>query len=367
MAPKSRAGELLDDQRSRRRLNSESDDDDVSFGLSSTVGERASASEDGRSVVESAQGLHGGAADGSGLRWHESRAEASGEEEDLSQRIAGIQLLLELTERSLATTSGRRLFLCGTSHRVRASRPTSARAAGTALSVRQSWRIYVSMLDPQFFYESTLLVGGRTTAGARATGTDDTRQAASRGPGGRGDAPLSWRRDCTAQSYAALGMNEENNEDIAEIFKKKWACKAIRGQPLNAYAQLRACAGQIARFCITLGLVDATRVCERGALLNRVCEMQVVQGFVGFWQARALCSTVYSKVCQLKVLVHEAWSFFSMKGEELRKHKAREVHEYILSVAAAEKTETRRISSGRRELDVRAQQGRLFLPSDFDM
>jgi hypothetical protein len=102
------------------------------------------------------------------------------------------------------------LSLCGTSQRVRASRPTSARAAGTALSVRQSWRIYVSMLDPQFFDESTLLDGGRTTAGARATGTDDVGLAASSGLGGGGDFPLSLRRDRTAQSNAALRMNEEN-------------------------------------------------------------------------------------------------------------------------------------------------------------
>jgi hypothetical protein len=31
----------------------------------------------------------------------------------------------------------------------------------------------------------------------------------------------------------ALRINEENNEDVAELFRKKWASKALRGQPLK--------------------------------------------------------------------------------------------------------------------------------------
>ena len=162
-----------------------------------------------------------------------------------------------------------------------------------------------------------------------------------------------------------MRISEENNEVIAEMFKKKWAAKAIRGQPLNSYAQFRVCVGQLARFCATLNLVKAEDLCERGAILRLVCEIEIMEGYVGFWQARAASSTVYSKVTQLKILVHEAWTFFGRTGDDVRRNKTRDVHEYVLAVATAEKTESRRLASGRRDVNVRAIEGKLFLPRDF--
>jgi hypothetical protein len=80
-----------------------------------------------------------------------------------------------------------------------------------------------------------------------------------------------------------LRLNEENNEEVAEIFKKKWKARAIRGQSILSYTHFRSCAGQFARCCVTLGLVEAHKLCECGMMLLLVCESSVVEGFVGFF------------------------------------------------------------------------------------
>jgi hypothetical protein len=279
---------------------------------------------------------------------------------DLTGKISSSHILRRLTEKNNALIASRRRSLCLSSERLRAAKRFGSRttAAVTFVSVKQQWRLYLSTIDPLFFHQSTLEKDGGSEMGRRTGGR--SAYTTERAP------HLRTRAHGAQNSYAALRINEENNEDVAELFRKKWASKALRGQPLHSYAQLRACAGQFLRFCVTLKLVEADAVCDRGSLFHLVCEIDIVQGFVSFWQARAVCSTVYSKVCQLKVLLHESWAYFGMVNDTTRRHKAREVNEYILSVAAAEKTETRRLSSGRRAVDVRATEGKLFLPKDFE-
>jgi hypothetical protein len=313
----------------------------------------------------------GGASEESARRENEDDAE---EEADLSVRISRNKVLQQLMEQNRQVISGRRLTFCGRSQRIRAARLDERRPRAT-MSARQKWRLYVSMLDPEFFDKCTLQ--GENLLSHTASGTESRNGGGSSGGGGgraslrvSGDIQrvgLLRSRDRASQGYAALKISEENNEDISELFRKKWAAKAVRGQPLHTYAQLRACAGQYARFCVTLKLVKVQDVCERGCLLRLVAEIEIVQAFVGFWQARAVSSTVYSKACQLKVLVHEAWTFFGVNEDERGKGKSREVYEYILSVASAEKTESRRLTSGRRDVDVRALEGKLFLPDDFEL
>jgi hypothetical protein len=101
-------------------------------------------------------------------------------------------------------------------------------------------------------------------------------------------------------------------------------------------------------------------------LLRLVCESSVVKGFVGFFQTRAMSSTICSKATILTILSREAWGFFASASDEVTKHKARDVNDYLKSVSSAEKTETRREARGRRHVSVRAQEGRLFLPFAFE-
>jgi hypothetical protein len=48
----------------------------------------------------------------------------------------------------------------------------------------------------------------------------------------------------------------------------------------------------------------------------------------------------------MKALVHEAWTFLGRTRDEERRSKTRDVHEYLLSVATAEKTESRVLQAG---------------------
>jgi hypothetical protein len=70
-------------------------------------------------------------------------------------------------------------------------------------------------------------------------------------------------------------------------------------------------------------------------------------------------------VTQIKALVQEAWTYFSRTGDDVRRSKPRDVQEYVLSVATAEKTESRRPASRRRNVNVRAFDGKPFLQRDF--
>jgi hypothetical protein len=58
---------------------------------------------------------------------------------------------------------------------------------------------------------------------------------------------------------------------------------------------------------------------------------------------------------------------FGSEGDDVRKCKARDVKKYLMAVAAAEMTETRRFARQRRPIGVRAEEGRIFLPVDFDL
>jgi hypothetical protein len=253
----------------------------------------------------------------------------------LDQKIGSCRKLLELREHQQGLLLSRRLSLCGKPQRARACAPNEAE--DYSLSVSQRWRLYISTLSPHFFHESTL---------------------------SSNESPPSDVAVRTA--YEGLRLNEDNNEDVAEIFKKKWKAKAIRGQSILSYTQFRSCAGQFARFCVTLGIVEAHKICERGMLLRLVCESSVVEGFVGFFQTRAMSSTICSKATILTILSREAWGFFASASDEVTKNKARDVNDYLKSVSSAEKTETRREARGRRHVSVRAQEGRLFLPFDFE-
>jgi hypothetical protein len=148
-------------------------------------------------------------------------------------------MLRRLTERSNALVASRRRTLCLTSQRVRAAKRLDCRADATdeAVPMKQQWGLYISTLDPLFFYESLEEDGGRSAIGIHTGG----RSFSSAEPASASLRPLSQNAQ---KNYGALRINEENNEDIAELLRKKWAPNALRGQPLNSKAQLRACAGQ---------------------------------------------------------------------------------------------------------------------------
>jgi hypothetical protein len=217
------------------------------------------------------------------------QVEERGHDKDLGRLIAQSRVLRNLAERNRAIIASRRLTFCGRAQRVRASRVSGSDTSPSTMSLRQRWRLYLSTLDPLFFAESTIQGEHLGTDGVSAS-------AGGRSLAVRSDYVLLSGFQKSSQIYAALRLSEENNEDIADIFQKKWAAKAIRGQPLNSYAQFRVCVGQLARFCTTLNLVKAEDLCERGEILRLVCELEIVQGFVGFWQARAASSTIIPAV-----------------------------------------------------------------------
>jgi hypothetical protein len=79
-----------------------------------------------------------------------------------------------------------------------------------------------------------------------------------------------------------------------------------------------------------------------------------------------MSSTICSKATILTIMSYGAWGFFASASDEVTKNKSRDVNDYLKSVPSVEKTETRRKARGRRHVSVRAKEGSLFLPFDFE-
>jgi hypothetical protein len=142
---------------------------------------------------------------------------------DLSGKISSSQILRRLTEKNNAVIASHRRSLCLSSQRLRAAKRFGSRAtaAVTVVYVKQQWRLYHSTIDPLFFHELTLEKDECSEMGRRTGGRSAyTTERASH---------LRTRADGAQNSYDALRINEENNEDVAELFRKKWASKALRG------------------------------------------------------------------------------------------------------------------------------------------
>jgi hypothetical protein len=91
-------------------------------------------------------------------------------QDDLGCLIAQSDVLRNLAEQNRAVIANRRLTFCGRAQRVRATMGSGRQTLPSALSVQQRWRLYLSMLDPHFFAESTIQGEHLANGGVADTG-----------------------------------------------------------------------------------------------------------------------------------------------------------------------------------------------------
>ena len=191
------------------------------------------------------------------LESHENEAP---EESLLEEKVARCKRLVELKQCHRALISNRRLSLCGVPQRLRASQMHARNDdENTRLSISYCWHLYISTLDPDFFMRLHSRPPTCWYLPAAAMEMLKYRKNAEE---------FSSLQNRASQGYSGLRINEHNNDDIAELFRKKCQAKAVRGQSISCYAQFHACVGQFARFCITLKLVEAEEICCLGTLLR---------------------------------------------------------------------------------------------------
>jgi hypothetical protein len=84
---------------------------------------------------------------------------------NIGRLIAENDVLRSLADQNRALIASRRLSFCGIEQRVRATRGALERDTSQAmlLSLRQRWKLYISMLDSQFFANSTIDACGYAT------------------------------------------------------------------------------------------------------------------------------------------------------------------------------------------------------------
>jgi hypothetical protein len=167
-------------------------------------------------------------------------------------------------------------------------------------------------------------------------------------------------------AYSGLIISHENNEDLLFIYRHKYEAKAIRGQAVTSYDQLRSCAGQYMRFAIVCGLTTLPRACDSGELFRAVLSMDAVQTFLTYFQLRCSASTVLIKAIHLRTLSQYAERFYStVSVDDSCRAKASLVSDYLTGACSAEKYESRRGTARMRSEELRIAAGRLIAGDDF--
>jgi hypothetical protein len=167
-------------------------------------------------------------------------------------------------------------------------------------------------------------------------------------------------------SYRGLVVNHENNEDMLFIYRHKYEAKAVRGQSLSSYEQMRGCVGQFLRFAVVCGLVPLARACDAGHLFSAVLSMDAVQAFISYFQLRCSASTVLAKAFHLRTVSKYAERFYSsVTIDERCRTKAALMTDYLTGACSAEKYESRRGTARMRSEDMRMASGRLLVGDDF--
>jgi hypothetical protein len=162
-------------------------------------------------------------------------------------------------------------------------------------------------------------------------------------------------------AYANVSLSEENSSDILNIYNTIYRPKAMRGQPINGFVNLRSVVGQYARLCIALRLAKAEELYLPGALFSLIILEQPVQLFVYYFQARARATTINAKLHHLKVLAEFANNYFSAQPDQ--KALAHLAVKRFLGYQRAEKVQIRRGLG--RTLDQRVAEGKYLIHADF--
>jgi hypothetical protein len=167
-------------------------------------------------------------------------------------------------------------------------------------------------------------------------------------------------------AYSGLFVSHENNKDLKFIYKHKYEAKAVRGQALTSYDQLRSCVGQYMRFAVVCGLTTLPRACDSGELFRAVLSMDAVQTFLTYFQLRCSSSTVLIKAIHLRTISQYAERFYSSTAvDESNRAKASLMSDYLTGACSAEKYESRRGTARMRSEDLRIASGRLIAGDDF--
>jgi hypothetical protein len=166
--------------------------------------------------------------------------------------------------------------------------------------------------------------------------------------------------------YRGLQVNQDNNEDLLFIFKHKYEAKAVRGQSLASYEQLRACSGQFARFAVVCGLIPLKKVCDPGRLFQAILSMEAIQAFLTYFQLRCSASTVLAKSFHLRTVSRYAERFFgTVQKNDEQKNMAALTTDYLTGACSAEKQESRRGTARMRSEEMRIETGKLLVGADF--
>jgi hypothetical protein len=149
------------------------------------------------------------------------------------------------------------------------------------------------------------------------------------------------------------------------IFKLCHEAKFVRGQPITSFHIFRTTAGQFTRISVVCGNLAAEDVCVSGSVFDFIICIKTMQVFVSYFQLRCASSTVLSKAFHLKRLAGHAVTYFTSSKDVDRANLAQNSRDYMSSVCAAEKMETRTGTARMRVDEARIAVQRYVTGNDF--
>ncbi len=207
--------------------------------------------------------------------------------------------------------------------------------AAAAKTTEERWNVYVKSLDSNFF----------TSPEARLQETSKVRKS--------------------KVAYQGLLVNENNCEDLKTMFPLGWEAKRALGQSLETYNQIRIAVGQFCRVCVSMKLCPAESLWKYSSICFLLCNLDAVTVFIGYFQIRSAAATVMGKALHLIRIAQYSISFFKKGNREKEIGQVETVAQFLRSIARSHKTECRRLSYFRKNMEDRNLCGKLLLPTDF--
>ena len=205
-------------------------------------------------------------------------------------------------------------------------------------SVRESWELYLSTVEEDFFASEEAILEGEVQAGKGGV------------------------------LYASLKVDETNNEDLKRVYELSWRAKHDAGSPIGSYQMFKTAVGQYTRLFVALRGETSEFVYslhEPGRLFRMSADIEIARAFINHFSGAGRASTTKMKSVHLKNLVDHAVAYFFEIDENAIKGRALAVSKYLGTTRNAQKKLAAREHRQRKAEKERLERGDFLTPEDF--
>ena len=164
--------------------------------------------------------------------------------------------------------------------------------------------------------------------------------------------------------YESLPVNQFNCLDVQNIFLMEYDWKVKNSGSYNSFLQLLTVAGQFLRLRVVTGRSQLRAMWKAGEVYRAICDREVIDLFLGMYDANAQCTTVMTKALHLRKIAEHAKLYFSDKDVHLHAESER-ARIKVQKMFNVQKSRGRSRAAERKTFENRVSEGTVFLPQDF--